>query len=246
MLRFIERSRKGEYMTSRLFEEKRGYTGKYFTNNLYKLIRTAQIHDFRNIAIIAALDKTMESIKALSDSGNSFSLRLYQEHLFIDDVKIRVDIENFLACTSLINEMKRRGVSSITFLQQSTSDELSRFIYTFNSIEIKSAEPFQELEHKLSSQGIINITVSRIEGRDDDDGIHIIKDSKEMATHLYFKTLSAVSDIMDSAKLKNAVGIKKAKRLVHSMVDLMVREESTLLGLTTLRAYDEYTYNHSV
>ena len=233
-------------MTSILFDEKRGSLGKDFTNNLYKLIRTAQIHDYKNIATIAALDKTMESIKKLLDSNGPFPLRMYQEQLFIDDEKIRVDIENFLACTSLINEMKKRGVSSITFSQQSTSDELSRFIYSFNSIEIKSDEPFEELENKLSSQGIKNITVSRIEGRDDDDEIHINKDSKEMASHLYFKTLSVVSDIMESAKLKNAVGIKKAKRLVHSMVDLMVREESTLLGLTTLRSYDEYTYNHSV
>src|SRR3989337_2392060 len=47
-------------------------------------------------------------------------------------------------------------------------------------------------------------------------------------------------------KLKHSVGIKKSKRLVQSMVDLMLKEESTLLGLTSLRAYDEYTYNHSV
>ena len=121
-------------MTSTLFEEKKGSLGKLFTNNLYKLIRTAQIHDYKNIATIAALDKTMESIKILLDRGGPFPLRLHQEHLFIDDVKIRVDIENFLACTSLINEMKKRGVGSITFSQQTTLDELSRFIYAFNSL----------------------------------------------------------------------------------------------------------------
>src|SRR3989337_1456938 len=209
MRRCIEGSRKGEYMTSILFEDKRRSTGKDITNNLYKLIRTAQIHDFKNIATIAALEKTMESIKAMSDSGTSFSLRLHQEHLFIDDVKVRVDIENFLACTSLINEMKKLGTGSITFSQQSTSDELSRFIYIFNSIEHKSAEPFQELKHRLSSQGINSISVSRIEDKVDTDGVHVLQNSKEMATHLYFKTLSAVSEIMDSAKLKNAVSIKK-------------------------------------
>ncbi|OGW42179.1 MAG: hypothetical protein A2132_06890 [Nitrospirae bacterium RBG_16_43_11] len=232
-------------MTSRLFEEKRGGIGKDFTNNLYKLFRTAQIHDSNNVATISAVEKTTESIKTLLNNGGPFSLRLYQEHLFIDDVKIRVDIENFLSCMSLINEMKKRFIGTITFSPHKTSDELSRFIYAFVSVGMKSAEPFQDLTHKLSSQGITGITVSRIEDKEE-DAIHVIQDSKEMATHLYFKTLSVVSDIMDSAKLKNAVGIKKAKRLVHSMVDLMVKEESTLLGLTTLRAYDEYTYNHSV
>ncbi len=233
-------------MTNRLFEERSGSFGKDFTNNLYKLMRTAQIHDSKNIATIAALDKTMTSINILFDSGGPFPLRLFQEHLFIDDVKIRVDIENYLACTSIINEMKKRGIGSINFLRQPAMEEIGRFVYALNNVDLKSAEPFQELEHKLSSHGIESITVSRLENNSDGDAIHIIQDSKEMATHLYFKTLSAVSEIMDSAKLKNAVGIKKAKRLVHSMVDLMVKEESTLLGLTTLRAYDEYTYNHSV
>lgn len=233
-------------MTNSLFDEKRGIVGKDFTNNLYKLMRTAQIHDARNIATNAALNKAMESIKILMDSGGPFPLRLFQEHLFIDDVKIRVDIENYLACTSIINEMKKRGIGSIRFIQQPALDELARFVYDFNGADIKSADPFQDLEYKLSSHSVNNIILKRIEETSDDDTIHVIQDSKEMATHLYFKTLSAVSEIMDSAKLKNAVGIKKAKRLVHSMVDLMVREESTLLGLTTLRAYDEYTYNHSV
>lgn len=233
-------------MTNVIFKEKKGSFGKEFTNNLYKLIRTAQIHDSNNISTIAALNKTMESIKILLERGGQFRLRLYQEFLFIDDVKIRIDIENFLACTTLINEMKKRGVGSITFSQQSTLNELSRFIYAFNSVEPKSVEPYQELEYRLSSQGIDNITVSRIEDSDEEDGIHIIQNSKEMATNLYFKTLSAVSDVMDSAKMKNAVGIRKTKRMIQSMVDLIVREEATVLGLTTLRCYDEYTYNHSV
>ncbi|MCC6545216.1 MAG: HD-GYP domain-containing protein [Nitrospirae bacterium] len=233
-------------MTSGIFEEKKGSAAKDFTNNLYKLIRTAQIHDSINVATIAVLKKTMESIKILLDRGGQFSLRLYQESLFIDDEKIRVDIENFLACTTLMNEMKKLSVGSISFSHQSTIDELCRFIYAFNSVEYKSADPFKELEHKLTAQGINNITVDRIENGDVEDGIHIIQDSKEVATNLYFKTLSAVSDVMDSAKLKNAVGIKKTKRMIQSMVDLIVREEATVLGLTTLRSYDEYTYNHSV
>lgn len=232
-------------MTDRIFEEKSGSVGKDFTNNLYKLMRTAQIHDSRNVATIAALDKAAESVKTLLDSGGPFPLRLFQEHLFIGDVKIRVDIENFLACTSLINEMKRRGIGSIVFLSQPSASEIAGFVYAFNNTDLKSDDPFHELEARLSSQGVTNISLHR-PSETNDNPIHVIQDSKEMARHLYFKTLTAVSEIMDSAKLKNAVGIKKAKRLVHSMVDLMVKEESTLLGLTTLRSYDEYTYNHSV
>jgi HD-GYP domain-containing protein (c-di-GMP phosphodiesterase class II) len=51
---------------------------------------------------------------------------------------------------------------------------------------------------------------------------------------------------MDNIKLGQAVSVKRAKRVVQGMVDLLLQEESTLLGLTTLRSHDEYTHHHSV
>jgi HD-GYP domain-containing protein (c-di-GMP phosphodiesterase class II) len=79
-----------------------------------------------------------------------------------------------------------------------------------------------------------------------DLSVNINKGSKEFAKKTYFNTVSAVNQVMESAKLNQAVSMKKTKRLVQSMVDLILQEESVLLGLTNLRCYDEYTYHHSV
>jgi HD-GYP domain-containing protein (c-di-GMP phosphodiesterase class II) len=40
--------------------------------------------------------------------------------------------------------------------------------------------------------------------------------------------------------------IKKIKRVVQSIVDQILNEETSLVGLTTIRDYDEYTFQHSV
>jgi HD-GYP domain-containing protein (c-di-GMP phosphodiesterase class II) len=40
--------------------------------------------------------------------------------------------------------------------------------------------------------------------------------------------------------------IKKVKRMVQSIVDQILNEEASLIGLTTIRDYDEYTFTHSV
>ena len=232
-------------MKDRLFEEKRGSLGKELTNSLHKLFKTAIIHDPNNVAINSALEKTLESMKPLLNDGDSFSLRLVQEYLFIDDVKIKVDIENFLASMFLIEEMKKRGIGSVTFSVPQSGDELRRFVYAFINTDPKSIEPFEELSHKLIPQGVTSITINRIK-EEAEYFEHVIEDTKEMAKRIYFKTISVASEVMESAKLKHSIGIKKSKRLVQSMVDLMLKEESTLLGLTSLRAYDEYTYNHSV
>src|SRR5581483_108792 len=72
------------------------------------------------------------------------------------------------------------------------------------------------------------------------------KDNRERAKKTYLNTVTAVSEVMESVKLRQAVSLKRAKRIVQSMVDLILQEDSTLLGLTNLRSHDEYTYNHSV
>jgi HD-GYP domain-containing protein (c-di-GMP phosphodiesterase class II) len=50
------------------------------------------------------------------------------------------------------------------------------------------------------------------------------------------------------AKIKSGekVNIKKAKRIVETMVDQLLEEEQLLLSMTAIKDYDEYTYHHSV
>jgi HD-GYP domain-containing protein (c-di-GMP phosphodiesterase class II) len=40
--------------------------------------------------------------------------------------------------------------------------------------------------------------------------------------------------------------IKKIKRVVQGIVDQILNDETSLIGLTTIRDYDEYTFTHSV
>src|SRR5947208_2208185 len=40
--------------------------------------------------------------------------------------------------------------------------------------------------------------------------------------------------------------VKKVKRAVQAIVDQVLNNEASLIGLTTLRDYDEYTFTHSV
>jgi HD-GYP domain-containing protein (c-di-GMP phosphodiesterase class II) len=42
------------------------------------------------------------------------------------------------------------------------------------------------------------------------------------------------------------VGVRKALRVIQNMVDLVIEEESILLGLSTIRDYDDYTFTHSI
>jgi HD-GYP domain-containing protein (c-di-GMP phosphodiesterase class II) len=45
---------------------------------------------------------------------------------------------------------------------------------------------------------------------------------------------------------KGIAGVRKARRLAQTIVDLVQEDNSLMLGLATIRDYDDYTYTHSV
>jgi HD-GYP domain-containing protein (c-di-GMP phosphodiesterase class II) len=51
---------------------------------------------------------------------------------------------------------------------------------------------------------------------------------------------------MASVRMGRSPNIKKIKRVVQGIVDQILNEETSLIGLTTIRDYDEYTFTHSV
>ncbi|MFN3479164.1 MAG: HD-GYP domain-containing protein, partial [Thermodesulfovibrionales bacterium] len=61
-----------------------------------------------------------------------------------------------------------------------------------------------------------------------------------------FNAVSFTKGVITKIKSGEKVSIKKAKRVVESMVDMILQEEELLLGMTAIKDYDEYTYHHSV
>jgi HD-GYP domain-containing protein (c-di-GMP phosphodiesterase class II) len=51
---------------------------------------------------------------------------------------------------------------------------------------------------------------------------------------------------MTSVRIGKTPSVKKIKRMVQGIVDQILNDEVSLLGLTTIRDYDEYTFTHSV
>ncbi|MDR1921394.1 MAG: hypothetical protein LBS31_06590, partial [Candidatus Adiutrix sp.] len=67
-----------------------------------------------------------------------------------------------------------------------------------------------------------------------------------MARKTYSHALSSVLTMTDKYSMNKRVGIQKSKRVIQGMIEILTKDESILLGMTTIRNYDDYTYTHSV
>ena len=229
------------------YDEARAELGKKLVNQLSILIKTAQIHGMGNLAFDQPVEKFHQTLSTIFKGDPEAALTLEGDALFLGETKLKIDIDGFSSLMFVIEEMKKREIGSIAFSRGISKREVIAFCVIFAKLDLILPEPFDRFSQEMVKAHLSNPEIEPYEEVKEKESLDdIFKDKKELAKKTYVTTVTAVSEVMDSLKLKQAVSLKRSKRVVQSMVDLMLQEDSTLLGLTNLRSHDEYTYNHSV
>lgn len=71
-------------------------------------------------------------------------------------------------------------------------------------------------------------------------------DARKIMKKTYFNVVSYIKGVITKIRSGEKVNIRKAKRLVETIVDQLLEEEQVLLSMTAIKDYDDYTYHHSV
>jgi putative nucleotidyltransferase with HDIG domain len=69
---------------------------------------------------------------------------------------------------------------------------------------------------------------------------------KHYSEEVYFKSIDLAKEVVENVGNQRMVNFRKAKRLIQNAVNAIMQDASALLGLATIKNYDEYIFNHSV
>ena len=216
---------------------------KDIVNQLAVIIRTAAIHDPGNIAVTTAIEKFIALINPLILSERELVLELGGEFFYLNEARIRYSLEYLPSFDFLVREFKKRGLGSIVFRDALKSEDMQSFLRAFIA-SASSLESFEALAEEIAH--VSSLGVGRLRKIRDEEKTEGSSDVRKMIKKSYFNAVSYTRGVVSKIKSGEKVNIKKAKRVVESMVDLILEEEQLLLGMTTIKDYDEYTYHHSV
>lgn len=208
-------------------------------NQLSVILRTAQIHDPKNIAVLTAVERFLSLINQLTESEQNITLELVGEFFYIDDIRIRYSMEYLLNFDFLIREFKRREIGRVVFMNNLKAEDIQIFLKAFIAAGF-SDTPYDTMKDTVEESE--NIEISKLQKIIEGEQVDVRKVIKKV----YFNAVSYTRGVMTKIQTGEKVNIKKAKRVVESMVDHLLEEENLLLGMTAIKEYDEYTYHHSV
>jgi len=208
-------------------------------------MRVSQIYDSNNVTFRQFTQESLQTINALIDKQGTLSLKMLKDDLFLNEERLRYSVDGFNSFKFLMTQWKKKLIGGVIFTGRLDEKSLKAFIYAMVSLPDGKEENAVKINENLTNQGIRTIEVSPLTDVDDDDTLQE-DDRKETAKKVFFETLGTIKEVIHQIKTKQYPDVRRLKRLAQTAVNLVMEDESILLGLTTIKNYDEYTFNHSV
>ncbi|MFL5608924.1 MAG: HD-GYP domain-containing protein [Gemmatimonadaceae bacterium] len=220
-------------------------TGKKLILGFYAALRAIRLYPLENAAVVKSTEELSALASELLAKEHELEIRVSGEFVFINGVRLRLDLDNYASFSHLLSVFSSSGVGSLHLRAAPTVKQWSRFLAL---LLVPSSDPpatrLHQLQAKLKQQELEAFEVGEpMEQAADEESR---QKSKEVAKKTYAHSVAATKEVMTSVRMGRSANVKKVKRVVQGIVDQILNEETSLVGLTTIREYDEYTFTHSV
>jgi len=139
--------------------------------------------------------------------------------------------------TGFVRGLRDREVEKITFHRGVTAEEIRTFLGVLADRSARKA-----VDERLAATGVRRIVIGRLSIEDtphDDVGI-------EAAKRVYKSAVDEAQTIWDQAKAGDKPDPNVARKIIESLANIITQDRTSLMALTALKKYDNYTFTHMV
>jgi putative nucleotidyltransferase with HDIG domain len=232
--------------------------GTQLVSQVNVLLRTVRSHGGAN----TALDRPVAAIRTLVEAlghDNPVTLRVQEGFVFLGDQHLKTTSALMPIFASFIDALAALGVGGIVVKREATDAELRKFAELFVAVPFGEGG-VEKLRARLSEANIENVSLEAPrQARKEDtaaglSGSGLARASgaakagriRQRARGAYARAGVALAQLNQNARSGGTIHFRQAKRAIQNIVDMLLKDSATVLGLTTLRAHDQYTQNHSV
>jgi HD-GYP domain-containing protein (c-di-GMP phosphodiesterase class II) len=230
------------------FEERGsdGYVRKVGRDLLLSIagaLRTVKLYPPDNPVVQRSMDDVVRIAGDIQRRERELEVRVSQEFIFVNSTRLRLDLDNYAGFSRIISAFRDSEIGLCRVREGSTPRDWSVLLNLLGAPAGAAGQLMRALEDRLAAAGVSAFEFGPPSSVGDDEEREL---AREAAKRTYAQSVSVTRDVINSVRMGRSPNIKRIKRVVQAIVDQVLNEETALLGLTTLRDYDEYTFTHSV
>jgi putative nucleotidyltransferase with HDIG domain len=141
------------------------------------------------------------------------------------------------ALVGFARDMREREIEKITIQRGVTRDELRAFIF-----ELPDRRAAVPLAARLQQKGVSRIVLGRLAVEKEDEP----ETGVAAARKIYGTAVETAEQLWQQAKAGDKPDPRAARTIIDSLARLVGGDRTSLLALTALKKYDNYTFTHMV
>jgi HD-GYP domain-containing protein (c-di-GMP phosphodiesterase class II) len=215
-----------------------------FINSLFALFKTARYLDADNAVYQAQSRRFFASFSRLLKE-DCVTIRVIEGRILVQDKLIKFSSDGMILASEVIAVWRSLGIGGIIFEGVPDNRQLDKFVYLITNANRSNVEKGR-VNLRLKELGINGIVLLGMESEEPqkrltDDKRKILRRAARMS---FFRAINVVEDVMVRVSQDKTIDLTKAKFVIHSLIDRVAEDECSLIGLTNIRDFDEYTYAH--
>ncbi len=218
--------------------------GREFIISFYGTLRAIKLYPVEHTAVQKTLAELSQLAREILDRERELEFRISGEFLFINSTRLRLDLTNYATFGYLLRVCRAAGVGAIHVHHATPRDWLVLLSLLDAQTDLEPDERRAEIIEHLAQTGVSELDLSPPAADDEDRDFS--EEAKRAANRTYNQSVAVTREVIYSVRMGRTPSIRKIKRVVQGIVDQILNEETSLIGLTALRDYDEYTFTHSV
>lgn len=207
---------------------------------LHGALQSASLYDVSHPAVERAIARSRQILAGVLRRRPRVTIAVVEGTIVFGEIPVR---EAPVGAVRLMDEVKARGAASLSFSRGLTGEELSRLL------EVLCTSPALVtrrggLAQALSDRGVAHITAHS-------EAVQpAIRESPEdtrvEARNIYEAAVQVIQQVMDEARSGQILRLRPVELVVDDITKSILDDSSALLGLTSIKSYDQYTFTHSI
>ncbi len=219
--------------------------GRDFLVAFYGALRNLKLYPVENEQVQRSLDGVARHGKALFDIEGVLELRVSNEFIYINSVRLRLALDNYATFSHVLTTLRKCGIGTVEVEEGVQRREWQIFLSQLLAYAPRDAVPdLSGLWQKMAEGGVTHIQLKP--PPEHEELIGDSEEAKEVAKRAYERSVAVTKELMNNVRMGRTASAKRIKRAVQNIVDQVLRNEVSLVGLTTIRGYDEQIFMHSV
>jgi len=195
--------------------------------NINAALKSKKLYPPGHPSIAAPVNKTHALLLDELKTRNNLAMALmnealvYEEDLVPDAEKLYVDI---------LQQMTDKNVDAIIIEKGVSLKELSSVFDILSGPAIQGAE----LQKEMHAKGVIHVTLKSV------------PIGRKNILEIYNGAVEVVKDVMTEIRMGKIPRAEPVHNVVNEMTESVLSDPNAMIGLTMIKNYDNYLFNHSV